>query len=46
MKKKRVKLKGQKERRKTSFTVNVDNKASSRSWVVWSKKLNFTKSIE
>jgi hypothetical protein len=29
--KKRVKLKGQKERRKTSFTVNVDNKASSRS---------------
>jgi hypothetical protein len=24
----------------------VDNKASSRSWVVWSKKLNFTKSIE
>jgi hypothetical protein len=24
----------------------VDNNAPSRSWVVWSKKLNFTKSIE
>jgi hypothetical protein len=30
-KKKGVKFKGQKERRKTSFTVNVDNNAPSRS---------------